>query len=166
VSADVAAVRAAWTKYRARAHADGVDPTLVEQFDAALARLSTEAKARRAPQTLQAANDLSRTTVELLAHYGLGHPVEIGRLDVIGRQILLDLDRDDRAGVTEQIAAARAQWEAIRGDVTGRSAAVGAQVDATLAVLDDANAAANDALLKAEVRAMLEIVDAMEELYG
>jgi hypothetical protein len=166
VAADIATVRGAWAKYQPRAEADAVDPAVLDDFDAALRTLTTAAKAKRSAATLQSANDLSRATVELLGHYDLGHPIQVGRLDIIGRQILLDLDEDDRAGVTEQIAAARTEWDAIRADVTARSAAVGAQVDATLAALDEAAAAQNDGLLKAEVRAMLEIVDAMEELYG
>jgi hypothetical protein len=166
VVADIATVRAAWAKYQPRAESDGVDPGVLDDFDTALRTLTTAAKAKRSAATLQAANDLSRATVELLGQYDLGHPVQVGRLDIIGRQILLDLDEDDRAGVTEQIAAARTEWDAIAADVTTRSAAVGAQVDATLAALDEAAAAENDGLLKAEVRAMLEIVDAMEELYG
>ena len=165
IAADVAAVRAAWRAFQARAKADGINASLLGDFDGALAKLRAAAKAKRVADTLQSANDLSRATVELLGSYDIGHPVEVGRLDVIGRQILLDLERGDRAGVGEQIHAARTQWDAIRADVTGRSANVAAQVDATLAALEEANVAENDGLLKAEIRALLETVDALEELY-
>lgn len=90
VAADVTAVVDAWRAYRPRAAGDGADQSLASRFDSALADLRASAAGKRADQTMQAANDLSAVTVELFALYDIGRPVDIGRLDVIGRQIAFD----------------------------------------------------------------------------
>ena len=165
IAKDVATIKAARAAYQARAKADGIAPNVLDEFDRALGRLTAAAKARQGQDTLQAANDVSGATVELFGSYDIGHPVQIARLDVIGRQIGFDAARNDLTGVQTQIENAKTQWAAIRDEVTARSSAVGAQVDATLAALDEAHASNNPGLLKAEVRVLLETIDAMEELY-
>jgi hypothetical protein len=165
VAKDIAKIKATWAAYQARAKADGVPANVLDDLDSTLGRLSTAAKAKDGPDTLQAANDLSGALVEVFASYDLGHPIEIARLDIIGRQIGFDTAAGEPDAVAAQIDAARAQWGAIRDQVTAHSAAVGAQVDATLDALTEANAARNTGLLKAETRVLLETVDAMESLY-
>ena len=166
IAADVKTIKAAWARFQTRAKADGVSTATIADFDGALARLTAAAKAKNGPDTSQGANDISRVTVELFGSYKLHAPVQVGRLDVIGRQIELDLEANNPDGVTQQIDAARAQWEAIRADVATRSAAVPTQVDATLDALGEAQHAGNTRLLHAETRVLLELVDSIEELYG
>ena len=166
IAADVKAIKAAWARFQSGAKADGVSATTIDDFNGALDRLVAAAKAKNGAATSQGANDISRVTVELFGSYQLDAPVQVGRLDVIGRQIELDLDADNPDGVTSQIDEARAQWEAIRADVATRSAAVPTQVDATLDALGEAQRAGNTRLLHAETRVLLELVDSIEELYG
>jgi len=165
IAKDIRTLKTARAAYQARAKADGIAPNVLTDFDGALARLTAAAKARQVANTLQAANDVSRATVELFGSYDIGHPVQIARLDVIGRQIGLDIDQKNGSDLQTQINDANAQWTAIRDEVTTRSSAVGEQVDGTLAALDEASATNKTGLLKAEVRVLLETVDALEELY-
>ena len=92
IAADVKTIKAAWARFQTRAKADGVSAATIADFDGALARLAAAAKAKNGPDTSQGANDISRVTVELFGNYKLHAPVQVGRLDVIGRQIELDLD--------------------------------------------------------------------------
>ncbi len=92
IAADVKTIKTAWARFQARAKADGVAPTTIADFDSALDRLATAVKAKNGPDTSQGANDISRVTVELFGSYKLDAPVQVGRLDVIGRQIELDLE--------------------------------------------------------------------------
>lgn len=101
----------------------------------------------------------------MLGLYALGHPVEIGRLDVIGRQIVFDAKASRLADVTNDVAKARAQWDAIRTDVAGRSPAVAAQTDATLQAFTEPNVGGDAKAAKTQGVILLEIVDAMEFLY-
>jgi hypothetical protein len=166
IKADIATIEAAWKRYQPHVRRDGINPSLLGDFDRALDELAVATKAKNGPDTAQGANDVSRVLVELLGTYERDDPVQVGRLDVIGRQIELDVNADAPDKVAHDIDEARAEWDAIRADVTGRSAAVGAQGDATIAALDEAQGANNTGLLRAEIRVLLELVDSIEELYG
>jgi hypothetical protein len=166
IAADVTAIKAAWARFQTKALADGIPAATIADFNAALDRLAAAAKAKNGPDTSQGANDISGVVVELFASYKLDAPVQVGRLDIIGRQIELDLDADNPDGVTQQIDQARTEWEAIRAEVAARSVAVPTQVDATLDALGEAQRAGNTRLLHAETRVLLELVDSIEELYG
>jgi hypothetical protein len=165
IAKDVTKIKMARAAYQARASADGIAPNVLDEFDSAFGRLTAAAKAKQVEDTLQAANDVSGATVDLFSSYDIGHPVQIARLDVIGRQIGFDLAKDDRTGVQSQIENAKTQWAAIRDEISTRSSAVGQQVDGTLAALDEADASNTTGLLKAEVRVLLETIDALEQLY-
>jgi hypothetical protein len=166
IAADVKVIKAAWARFQSQAKSDGIPAATVADFNTALDRLAAAAKAKNGPDISQGANDISSVVVELFASYKLDAPVQVGRLDVIGRQIELDLDADNPDGVTQQIEQARTEWDAIRADVATRSAAVPTQVDATLDALGEAQRAGNTRLLHAETRVLLELVDSIEELYG
>jgi hypothetical protein len=166
IKADIATIEAAWKRYQPQARREGINPSLLGDFDRALEGLVVAAKAKNGPDTAQGANDISRALVEILATYERDDPVQVGRLDVIGRQIELDLDAHAPDEVANDIDEARAEWDAIRADVTARSAAVAAQGDATIAALDEAQTTDNTGLLRAEIRVLLELVDSIEELYG
>ena len=121
VTKDVAVINASRKALEGRATADGLDQAVLDDFDAALSRLVAATKAKSAPKALQSANDVSRSTVELLGSYDLDEPIQVARLDVIGRQILLDAEAGSPADAADQVEMARARWDTIRGDVAGRS---------------------------------------------
>lgn len=166
VAREVASIRSAWSSFRKQAVTDGVPGEMVTAFDDALGRLRRAAKTKQGPQTAQAANDLSAATVEMLGRYSLGHPVEIGRLDVIGRQIVLDAQGSKLAELAAQVAKTQAEWDAIRADVATRSPAIAAQTDATLQALTEPKIAGDPKAVKTQGVILLEVVDAMEGLYG
>ena len=112
VRADVNNVVEAWDEYRARALRDGASQKLVDRFDDALERLRTAADAEQATESMQRANDVSAATVELFGLYDTLFPVDIGRLDVIGRQIVFAADRQDLTDAERQVARAhKAIWD-------------------------------------------------------
>jgi hypothetical protein len=166
IAADVAKVKASWAAYHSHIAADNIDAATVQSFETALTNLTTAVRAKNGPKTSQAANDLSRATVELFGKYKLSDPVQVGRLDVIGRQIALDIAAKNPEGVAQQIEQARMEWAAIRDDVSGRSTAVAQQVDATIAALAEGQQANRTGFLNSETRVFAELVDSIEQLYG
>lgn len=167
VATDVGTVKDNWTTYRNQALNDGAARDLVNQFDRALADLQTAADAQRPADTMQAANDLSAATVELYGLYDVAHPVDIGRLDVIGRQVVLDAERQDLGAAGAQVDEALGIWDGgLRADIVAhRGQAVADQTDATLAALQAAKADGDFATLTTQAKVLLEVVDAMEGLY-
>lgn len=167
VATDVQTVRDNWSIYREQALNDGAARDLAARFDQALNDLQAAAKARQPAETMQAANDLSAAAVELFGLYDTTHPVDIGRLDVIGRQIVLDADRQDLKAAGVQVDRALGIWDGgLRADIVGRQGqTVADQTDATLAGLQTAKANKDFATLTTQAKVLLEVVDAMEGLY-
>ena len=164
IAREVSAMRTTWDGFRTTAAS--VDTSMADRIDRALSSLTDAAKAKTGPGTTQAANDLSAPLIELLAHYALGHPVQIGRLDVIGRQIVIAADARDLAAAGALVAAARGEWAAVRADVVARDGTkVAAQSDAVLDALQRAVDARDATTVSRKATELLELVDAMEGLY-
>lgn len=167
VRADARKLAATWRSYRAHAVADGATAAVVGQLDAAIARLGGAAQAHTAPEALQAANDVSASVVELFALYRTAEPLDVARLDVVGRQIVLDVDRRDDAGTRAEVRRVQAIWTGgLRASVLGHDGRrVAAHMDATVDALRHAVGVPDAGALRAETAVMLEIVDDMEALY-
>jgi hypothetical protein len=166
VAADIDKTATAWNSYRAQATHDGASEAIVSRFDTALAALRTAATGKHAAETMQAANDLSGVVVDL---YGLYHPpvpIDVSRFDVIGRQVILDLDRNDLAGAGSELDRIASTWSALKAEIVShKGAAVAAQTDDLLAAMRGAHQRGDTKTLRTKTADFLEIVDRMEELY-
>ena len=166
IAADVQKVDEAWGEYQPEAADDGAPTAITEGITTSIAALDRASAAKQPTETMQAANDLSAGVVELYGLYEIGRPVGIGRLDVIGRQIVFDADAKDKAGVEAELGKAQNEWPAIEADLAGRD---GQEViDQTNGLLDTMGkqAAAGDfGAVATGARDFLEVVDAMEQLY-
>lgn len=164
---DVATMRADWTSFGPTAASAGVPPATADAFAAALDRLGTAAAAQDAAGTAQAANDASSATVEMLGRYDLGYPVEIGRLDVIGRQVVIDAGVGDFPAATAQVRQAEQQLAAAQPSLAAHGGdQVLGQTRATLAEMQRLADARNADVLTTQAKVLLEVVDGMEQLYG
>lgn len=166
VTQDVSTMRTDWAAYAPTAPSAGVPVATSDAFTAALDRLGTAAAAQDAAGTAQAANDASGATVEMLARYDLGHPVEIGRLDVLGRQVVIDAGKGDFSAATAQIHQAERQLAAVQPSLAAQGGdQVLAQTRATLAEMQRMADAKDGAGLTTQAKVLLEVVDGMERLY-
>jgi len=166
VATDVSTIDTAWAAYQPQGTADGAPATILTGMTTAVGALDAASKAQDPTATMQAANDLSAGVVELYGLYDVGRPVGIGRLDVIGRQIVLDAAAKDQAKVQQQIAAATAQVAALEPDLADHdgSKVIDESRD-LLAAMTSAAATKDYATVTAKANDFLEAVDAMEELY-
>jgi hypothetical protein len=166
IAADVQKVDDAWGQYQAEAADDGAPATISDGIAASIAALDLAAGAKQPTETMQAANDLSAGVVELYGLYEIGRPVGIGRLDVIGRQIVFDADAKDKAGVEAQLGKARSEWSVIEADLAGRDGQeVADRTNGLLDALAEQAAAGDFGAVATDARDFLEVVDAMEQLY-
>ena len=167
VNQDVTTMRADWTTFGPTAGSAGVPAATAGAFTTALDRLGVAAAAQDAAGTAQAANDASAATVEMLGRYDLGYPVEIGRLDVIGRQVVIDAGAGDFQAASGQIGQAEQQLAAAQPSLVAQGGdQVVTQTRATLVEMQRLADARNADGLTTQAKVLLEVVDGMERLYG
>ncbi len=167
ITRDVHDVDVAWSHYERQAVVDGARADMVSNLSKALGRLQVAADSANGPETAQAANDLSRATVELYGLYHIGRPVDIGRLDVIGRQIILDEQRGDPAAAEAEVRRVSSIWNGgLRAKILAQHGArVADQTDRLLSRMSRAAADDDRDALVSRTKVFLEVVDAMERLY-
>jgi hypothetical protein len=93
-------------------------------------------------------------------------PADIGRLDVLERQVILDIAAQDYSAAETSLVKTKSVWEEVKPSVLehdGKNAA--AEFDASLAAQESALNDKDDAVLRNEANNALEIVDEMERLY-
>ena len=166
VNQDVMDIEEAWKSYEPRSIKDGAAQEVDDRMTSALAALETASKSKDASATMQGSNDVSAAVVELFALYNPVTPADIGRLDVLERQVILDVAAQDYPAAMETMAKTRSVWENVKPSVLQHEGKdLAAQFDTSLeaqaAALDSKEA---DALTR-EASDALELVDALERLY-
>ena len=166
VNSDILAIEKAWEIYTPQATNDGASQALQDGFTEALSKLKSTAASQDKIGTLQASNDLSAVVVELFDLYHPLIPADIGRLDVLERQIILDVENQNFTAGTKTFAKTITVWEQVKPSILAHSGqSVVEQFDNSLAVQSTALKAQDGSTLIDEARNGLEIVDAMESLY-
>jgi hypothetical protein len=166
ISTDVTNMAKAWKAYQPLAGNAGTSQELQEAMTSALTELQAASAAQDPAATMQASNDVSAAVVEMFALYKPKLPADIGRLDVIGRQIILDVTAQDFSAAEASLARAKSTWESVKSSVLEHNGkAVAEKFEASLDTLTSALAAKDAATLTSEARNLLEIVDELERLY-
>jgi len=115
---------------------------------------------------MQSANDLSAAVIELFAIYNPAIPADIGRLDVLERQVVLDVAANDYTAAAASLANVKSVWESVKPSVLAHNGKdVEAQFEASIATQESALNTKDGMALTREAKNGLEIVDALEQLY-
>ena len=166
IGVDVTDIENAWKSYQPQASQDGAPQEIQDKMTSALSDLETAAASKDASATMQGSNDVSAAVVELFALYTPKVPADIGRLDVLERQVILDVAAKDYSAATKSLAKTKSVWEEVKPSVLEHNGKdVASQFEASLTAQESALTAKDDATLTNEARNGLEIVDALEGLY-
>ena len=166
IDKDVTDIENAWKAYQPQADQAGASKEIQDAMTSALARLETASASKDASGTMQGSNDVSAAVVELFALYSPKVPADIGRLDVLERQVILDVAAKDYSAAMKSLAKTKSAWEEVKPTVLDHDGKeVAAQFEASLTAQESALNAKDDATLTKEARDGLEIVDALEGLY-
>lgn len=166
INKDVADMQNAWKSYEQQAAKDGASQQIQDSMNSALVKLETASAAKDSAGTMQGSNDVSAAVVELFAIYHPKIPVDIGRLDVLERQVILDVAAQDFSAAQGSLAQAKSAWEEVKPSVLEHDGQeVATEFEASLAAQESALTAKDAAALTKEARDGLEIVDALEQLY-
>ncbi len=166
IGQDVTDIESAWKSYEPQAGIDGASPELQTAMNTAVSELETASSSKDASATMQGSNDVSAAVVELFALYNPNIPADIGRLDVLERQVILDVAAGDYAAAQTSLSRTKSVWEQVQPSILGHDGKdTAAQFESTLAAQESALEAKDAKRLTNEARAGLEIVDALESLY-
>jgi predicted small lipoprotein YifL len=167
IGTDVSDISNAWKAYQPQAGKDGASQDIQGSMTSALTQLETASTAKDSAATMQASNNISAAVVELFALYEVTVPVDIGRLDVLERQVILDVAANDFSAAVASLDKTKSAWERVKPSVLEhKGQEVAAQFEASLATQESALDAKDAAALTDEATKALEIVDALEVLYG
>jgi len=166
IGKDVSDIANAWKSYETQAGKDGASQELQDSMKSAIGNLQTALAAKDAAATMQGSNDVSAAVVEMFALYHPAIPADIGRLDVLERQVILDVTAKDYSTAEADLAKTKSVWEEVKPSALEHDGNdVAAQFEASLTAQESALSAKDDTALTTEARDGLEIVDALERLY-
>jgi hypothetical protein len=166
IGVNVTDMASAWTSYQPQAGKAGASQELQDEMASALTQLQAASSLKDPAETMQASNDVSAAVVELFALYNPKIPADIGRLDVLERQVILDVAAENYPAAEASLTNARAAWERVKSSALDHNGEdIAAQFQASLAAQGSALAAKDEAALTNEARNALEIVDSLERLY-
>jgi hypothetical protein len=165
VTADVAAIDKAWQAYQSQAKDDHIPQPFQDALTIALDHLQKTSAAKDAPGTQQAANDMSAAVVDLFTVYHPALPTDLGWLDVLERQVVLDVRGDDRAAA-DSLAKINAVWVRLKSVILAHNGSdLATRFENSLMAQQQALSSKQAAALTAEAMNGLELVDALEELF-
>ncbi|MDQ3717125.1 MAG: hypothetical protein M3381_14125 [Actinomycetota bacterium] len=160
-AADWAAVAAllhslttAWASYRDT----GVPPLTADGMDVALEALTSAAATQEAAVTQQAANDLAYVMTDLRLRHAPPATVDVGRMDILARQVLLDAAAEQQGFLTGDATHLEAVWNRISHAIQENA------VTSIDGVLTDLRAAAESGDYTASAAAALALRQALSGL--
>ena len=168
VAADADTIAAAWASYRDTAAADGASPSDLVAMDDAVSALSAAApEATDGIALARLANGVSAPMDELFGLYDDPVPPAVLALDYGGREVSLDSLEEGLDDAAQDLDELDAVWATVRGEVVsaGGDAEAGAY-DASLLRQHELASAGDSAGLLAESNNGLELVDALEGVFG
>lgn len=166
INSDIMAISEAWKSYQPQAKKDGATQTILDSFDSALSNLQTAVAVQDKTTTMQASNDISAVVVDLFDLYHPAIPADVGRLDVLERQVVFDSTAGNFTGVSDDLVNVSKVWETLKPSVLAHDGQEAAdQFEASLSIQANALDEKDSDALTREARNALELVDVMEQLY-
>jgi hypothetical protein len=141
------------------------DPATLATYEAALDSLAAQIGRRDRLAALQSANRMGRVLLAVAANYDLTVPVQLGLLDVAGRDAMYHSEAGNWPAVTASVAELRSQYAIVQAHVAAKDAALGARLAQRLADLDAAVSAKDAARIRVLATGLLEDVDLAERTY-
>ena len=139
---------------------------LVDRMSSTIARLTSASTKRQKTATKQAANNVSRILFDIMDTYHPAIPSDIGRLDVLERQIILDVDKLNLDAASRTMADTLGVWSRLKPVILDRGgAAVTGKFNRSLAIQGRALRDGDGKALANEARNGLEIVDELEKVF-
>ena len=166
INSDISDIEKAWATYQPQAVKDGASQATQDLFSESMSSLKSAAASQDAIETMQAANNLSAALIDMFDLYNPAIPTDIGRLDVLERQVILDVANQNFTAAGDTLAKINSVWERVKPSVLEHNGqSVVEQFDNSLAIQNSAQKSKDAKIMTDEAKNGLEIVDALENLY-
>jgi hypothetical protein len=134
-------------------------------YEAALDSLIAQVGRQARSASLQSANRMSRAIVTILADYDVTVPVQVGSLDVAGRDAIYGAEARRWQDASAALAELHANYATVRAHVAGKDPVLDTRFAQRLNELDRAVAGRNAARVRSIATALLDDVDLIERTY-
>ena len=134
-------------------------------YDVALDSLISQLSRQDRPASLRAANRLSRAITGIMANYDVTVPVQVGYLDVAGRDVIYAAEAGRWQDASAAAAELRANYAGVGTHVAGKDSTLDRRVRQRLSQLEGAVAAKSAVRVHAIATALLDDVDLVERTY-
>lgn len=142
-----------------------LQPPKMAGYEVALDSLIVQVKRRDRPASLQSANQMSREVVNIMGNYDLKVPVQVGYLDVAGRDAIYAAETGRWEDAVAAAAELRTNYVVVQTNVASKDPTLDRRVTRRLTELDSAVTARSAARLRAIAAKLLEDVDLVERTY-
>jgi hypothetical protein len=135
------------------------------EYGAALDSLAAQVERRDRLASLLSANRMSRVLLAISADYELTVPVQVGLLDVAGRDAIYWAEAGDWRRALIAVAQLWTQYAAVQDHIAAKNAALNGRVAQQLAALEAAISTKNATRVRAVATGLLDDVDLVERTY-
>ena len=134
-------------------------------YETALDSLVARVRRRDRPAALVSANQMSRVLLTITANYDLIVPVQVGYLDVAGRDAIYGAADGRWQGAASAAAELRANYAVVRAHVAQKDPTLDRRMRLRFSELDAAVSAKNGARVRVIATTLLDDVDLIEQTY-
>jgi hypothetical protein len=165
VAADADSIASSWTEFVGSSEGSAVTDEHRREMDEATADLKAAAQAEDELAARQAANDVSKVIVDVFDLFDFKIPSDVGRLDWLERQVIIDADRDDWDAVAGDVVQTRETFDRVKPGVVAAGGEEEALDCETSVAKQGELAASRDPAIVDEANIALELVDDLESVY-
>lgn len=134
-------------------------------YETALDSLTSQVKRHDRPASLQSANHMSREIVNIMGNYNPKIPVQVGYLDVAGRDAIYAAEAGRWEDAVAAAAELRVNYSAVQTDVVSKQPMLDRRVIQHLTELDSAVTLRSVARIRATATRVLDDVDLIERVF-
>jgi hypothetical protein len=165
VQADAQSIDQTWTDFLDSSQADDVTDDQRATMATAIDNLSTASAAQDNLAARQAANDVSKIIIDVFDLFDTKIPADIGRLDYLERQVIIDSERGDWSAVQQDIDTLRDTFERVKPSIVDAGGAEEADDFAASIETQQQLGQQHSTEIINEANVALELVDSLESVY-
>ena len=145
--------------------AANVPQSIVNEIRTRLTMLETQVKAKNAYEAKVQANAITRFIPAIYDHYQVSVPTDLGRLDYLGREILLNVEKGDWTAARNTAAEVQRIWSRLKPTLNATAQRSAADFESTVNALSNHVSNMDRTATTRDANALLDKVDVLEQAY-